>query len=187
MSINIYFAPSMYESKYLESTIQNVLETEARLDSTSPIEPNPTLPRQSVKLVHLIDPIDPTKPLRLPHYLPITLTIRLNILSSTSTTQGRLSERYLSCSVLFPPDIWTTDQIEIPFWPRHPHLLDGPEAALWSIFKLAPSILKVKSTHVTDIAITVPVEQLQYQQGADPIRQFFPDEHGMLYRQNDIS
>ena len=115
MAINIYFAPQQYESKYLESTIQNILETEARLDSTTPIEPNPTLPRQSVKLVHLIDPIDPTKPLQLPHYLPITLKIRLDILSSTTNTQGGLSERYLACSVIFPPDIWTTDQIEIPF------------------------------------------------------------------------
>ena len=86
MAIDIFFAPSLYETKYLESTIQNVLEKEARLDSASPIEPNPTLPRLSLRLVHLIDPLDHIRPFRLLHYQPITLTIRLDILSSISTT-----------------------------------------------------------------------------------------------------
>ena len=173
MVINIYFTPQQYESKFVESALANILENKARLDSTTPLKPNPSLPRTSVKLVHLIDPVNPTKPIQLPHYSPITLKISMDILSSTTTTIEGLSERYLACSVIFPPEIWTTDRIRIPHWPRPPHLLGAPEAALSSTCKLAPSTLKDKSTHVQDLSITVPVEQLTYQTGTDPPIQFF--------------
>ena len=37
-----------------------------------------------------------------------------------------------------------------------------------------------KSTHVKDINVTIPVEQLQYKQGDEDHRQFFPDEYGFI-------
>ena len=83
MAIDIYFQPSLYETKFLESTIQNVLEQDARLDSTAPLDPSPILPRDPIRLIHLIDPADHTNPLRLLHYKPINLTIRLDQLDLT--------------------------------------------------------------------------------------------------------
>jgi hypothetical protein len=96
MAINIYYTPQQYEAKFLESALANILENEARLDSTTPINPNPSLPRTSLKLVHIIDPVDHTKPIQLQHYSPITLKISMDILSSTTNTIGGLSERYLA-------------------------------------------------------------------------------------------
>ena len=37
-----------------------------------------------------------------------------------------------------------------------------------------------KSTHVKNINVTIPVEQLQFKQGDEDHRQFFPDEHGFI-------
>ena len=120
MAIDIYFQPSLYETKFLESTIQNVLEQDARLDSTAPLDPSPILPRDPVRLIHLIDPADSTKPLRLLHYKPINLTIRLDRLSVNSTNRDGSSDRFPACIITLPQDILAIegDQVEIPLWPE---------------------------------------------------------------------
>ena len=153
MAIDIYYQPSLYETKFLESTIQNALEQDARLDSTAPQDQNPILSRVP-KLIHLIDPADSTKPLRLPHYKPINLTIRLDRLSVSSTNLDGTRDRFLSCSITLPQDILT---------------LAGPQVELPLAFLLTPSSMSSKSTHVKNINVTIPVEQLQYKQGdGDP-------------------
>ena len=38
-----------------------------------------------------------------------------------------------------------------------------------------------KSTHVKNINVTIPVEQLQYKHGDEDPKQFFPDEYGFIY------
>ena len=48
MAIDIYYHPSLYETKFLESAIQNALEQDARLDSTAPQDQNPILTRVPV-------------------------------------------------------------------------------------------------------------------------------------------
>ena len=118
MAIDIYYQPSLYETKFLESAIQNALEQDARLDSTAPQDQNPILPRVPVKLIHLIDPADATKPLKLPHYKPINLTIRLDRLSVSSTNLDGTRTRFLSCSNTLPQDIFTLagPQSELPLW-----------------------------------------------------------------------
>ena len=118
MAIDIYYQPSLYETKFLESMIQNALEQDARLDSTAPQDQNPILPRVPVKLIHLIDPADATKPLRLPHYKPINLTIRLDRLFVSSTNLDGTRDRFLSCSITLPQDILTLagPRSELPLW-----------------------------------------------------------------------
>ena len=177
MAIDIYYQPSLCETKFLESTIQNALEQDARLDSTAPQDQNPILPRVPVKLIHLIDPADSTKPLRLPHYKPINLTIRLDRLSVSSTNLDGTRNRFLSCSITLPQDILTLagPQVELPLWPEEHALVNPPEAAPWALFLLTPSSMSSKSTHVKNINVTIPVEQLQYKQGEEDHRQFFPD------------
>ena len=117
-AIDIYFQPSLYETKFLESTIQNALEHDVRQDSTATQDPNPILPREPVKLIHLIYPADPTKPLRLLHYKPINLTIRLDRLSVFSNNHDGSRDRFLPCSITLPQDILTLagPQIELPLW-----------------------------------------------------------------------
>ena len=92
MAVNIFYTAQQYEAIYIESALANILENEARLDATTPVDPNPSLPRTSLKLVHIIDPVDHTKPIQLQHYSPITLQISMDILSSTTITIGGLSE-----------------------------------------------------------------------------------------------
>ena len=151
------------KTKFLESTIQNALEQDARLDSTAPQDPNPTLPRDPVRLIHLIDPADPTKPLRLLHYKPINLTIRLDQLSVNSTNHDGSRDRFLACTITLPQDILDIEeeQVEIPLWPEEKALVKPPKAAPWALFKLIPSLVSSKSIHVKNIIVKIPVEQLQ--------------------------
>ena len=179
-AVNIFYTAQQYEAIYIESALANILENEASLDTTTPVDPNPSLPRTALKLAHVINPVDHTKPIPLQHYSPVTLQISMDILSSDTITTGGLSDRYLACSVRFPKELWTPEAIMLPHWFRPPDLLDNPPAALWSSYKLAPSIQNLKCTHIKDLTITVPVEQLSYQTGTDAPKQFFPDELGFI-------
>ena len=138
MAIDIYFQPSVYKTKFIESTIQNVLEQDARLDSKTPLDSSPILPRDPIRLIHLIDPADPTKPLTLLHYKPINLTIRLDRLSVSSTNHDGSRDRFLACSITLPQDILNIEgnQVELPLWPEERNLVNPPEGAHWALFKL---------------------------------------------------
>ena len=162
MAVNLFYKVQQYEAIYIESVLANILENEARMDSTTPVNPNPSLPRTALELARVTNHVDPTKPIPLQHYSPVILQISLDILSAEAVTTEGLSDRYLACSVRFPKGLWATKDIKLPRWFGLPTLTDYPPAALWSSYKLSPTIQNLKCTNIKDFNITIPVEQLQY-------------------------
>ena len=70
MAVNIFYKVQQYETIYIESALATILENEARMDATTPVNTNPSLPRTALELAHVINHVDPTKPIPLQHYLP---------------------------------------------------------------------------------------------------------------------
>ena len=186
MAVNLFYKVQQYEAIYIESVLANILENEARMDSTTPVNPNPSLPRTALELARVTNHVDPTKPIPLQHYLPVILQISLDILSAEAVTTEGLSDCYLACSVRFQKGLWAPADIKLPRWFGLPTLTDYPPAALWSSYKLSPSIQNLKCTNIKDFTINIPVEQLQYQVSTDDPRQlddprqFYPDEQGYI-------
>ena len=186
MPVNLFYKVQQYEAIYIESVLANILENEARMDSTTPVNPNPSLPRTALKLARVTNHDDPTKPIPLQHYLPVNLQISLDILSADAVTTEGLSDRYLAVSVRFQKELWAPHDIALPCWLGLPTLTEYPPAALWSSYQLSPSIQNLKRTNIKDFTINIPVEQLQYQIShddpyqLDEPRQFYPDERGYI-------